>query len=357
MSSRARLAVVVGGAIALWGAAGADFLPAQGRFGPGRMAQPKLPDLHVDGTVEAVRPGLLQVVSGTGQTWVLRVAPDAKTQITGKATPDFLGPGQCIAFVADVDVKRSRVEQPVTKITLFNPSLDQPLGAGPDQGLGGNLFGEKGKEKNGERGRPPLGPGFGPGAGLGPGGPGQGLGPGAGAGFGGGADAAAIGTQDARGSGRRSKSASSSGLGGKAAPATQSLEVRGQITSNKGGKVTLHVPNAPFKAALKIEIADSAEIDVQLSSPAALTLAQKGDKVRARGLQLGEAMGQAREIELTLGQTLGAAQAKKRPPAKTERTPRSKKAPEADEKAPGPAGAQDTDQKPAAKPPASKDEG
>jgi len=354
MSCRARLAVVVGGAIVLWGAASAEFLLAQGRFGPGRIPQPRLPDLRIDGTVEAVRPGLLQVVSSTGQAWLLRVAPDAKTQITGKATPDFLGPGQCIAFVADVDVKRSRVEQPVSKITVFNPSLDQPLGAGPDQGLGGIIFGEKGKEKKGERGRPPLGPG----AGLGPGAPGQGFGPGAGAGFGGGADlGAAGGGSDARGAGRRSRSGSSSGPGGKAAPATQSLEVRGQITTNKAGKVTLHVPNAPFKSALKIEIADSAEIDVQLSSLAALTLAQKGDKVRAHGLQLGEAMGQAREIEITLGQTLGAGQAKKRLVAKTERTPRTKKAPEAEEKAPGPTGDQDSDQKPAAKTPASKDEG
>ena len=68
-------------------------------------------------------------------------------------------------------------------------------------------------------------------------------------------------------------------------------------------------------------------------------------------------MGQAREIELTLGQTLGAGQAKKRPAAKTERTPRSKKAAEAEEKAPGPTGDQDSDQKPAAKTPAPKDEG
>ena len=158
MSSRSRLAVVVVGAIVLWGAASAEFLLAQGRFGPGRMAQPKLPDLHVDGTVEAVRPGLLQVVSSTGQTWVLRVAPDAKIQITGKATPDFLGPGQCIAFVADVDVKRSRVEQPVSKITVFNPSLDHPLGAGPDQGLGGSFFGETGKEKKGSEAGRPLAP-------------------------------------------------------------------------------------------------------------------------------------------------------------------------------------------------------
>jgi hypothetical protein len=109
------------------------------------------------------------------------------------------------------------------------------------------------------------------------------------------------------------------------------------MASFKNGKATLHVPNAPFRGALKIEIAEGAEIDVHLSTPAAVTLAQKGDKVSARGQQfLGEQAGQASELEITLGQTLGAAHAKKRPaPAsKAERTGRSKRGAEPEEKAP-----------------------
>ena len=100
------------------------------------------------------------------------------------------------------------------------------------------------------------------------------------------------------------------------------------------GKATLQVPNAPFRGALKIEIAEGAEIDVDLSSPAAVSLAQKGDKVRARGQQLGEQAGQVNDLEITLSQTLGAAQAKKRPAPKAERTGRSKRAAEPEEKAP-----------------------
>lgn len=320
----ARLAKVVGGALAVWATAAVVLVSAQGRLegrlGKGAMAQPRLPDLPIDGTVEDVRPGLLQVLSNSGQSWVLRILPQARIQITGKATPDFLGPGQCIAFVADVEVRRARVEQPVSKLVLFNPSPDRPLGAAEDQGMGLSLFAEKGGENKAQRGKPPFGaaPRFGPGPAFGPGleeGP-------------------ALGSKEPRAGSRRARSGPV-GPGGRAAPATQSLEVRGQITSFKGGKATLHVPNAPFRGALKIEIAEDAEIDVQLSSLAAVALAQKGDKVHARGQQLGERAGQVSDLEITLSETLGAGQAKKRPASKAERPGGSKRAAQPAEKAPG----------------------
>ena len=343
MLSCARLAKVLGGILAVWGAAGVILVSAQGRldgrFGKGQIPQPKLPDLHVDGTIEDLRPGMIQVLSAnSAQSWLLRILPQARIQATGKATPEFLGPGHCIAFVAEVDVRRARVEQPVTKLVVFSPSPELPLGAAEDQGLGLSHFKEKKKR---DRAKQPVAPGFGPGAGFGPGQgfgpgmqPGPGFGPGAGPGFGPGVDAGpGLGGGEPRSSGRRAK-AGPLGPGGKGAPASQSLEVRGQITSFKAGKAALQVPNAPFRGALKIEIAENAEIDVQLSGPAAFSLAQKGDKVRARGQQLGEQVGQIDDLEITLSETVGAAQAKKRPAPKAERTPRSKRSAEPEEKAP-----------------------
>ena len=243
MSCRWRV-VVLGGILAAWTAAGGMSVWGQGRLAPGRFPQPKLPDLRLDGTVDDLRPGLLQVQSNAGQPWLLRIAPDARVRVTGKATADFLGPEQCIAFIADVDLRRSRVEEPVSKLMVFNPSPEWPLGAFQDQGPGSSIF-EKGTQKKGEGAKPGVGPGFGA-PGFGPGQQGPAVGPG----FGAGADAGAFGGGDARTGGRRSKSAAA-GPGGKDAPATQSFEVRGQITSFKGGKLNLRVPNTALQRSLE----------------------------------------------------------------------------------------------------------
>jgi hypothetical protein len=182
----------------------------------------------------------------------------------------------------------------VSKLLVFNPDLEWPLGAVEDQGPGSGIF-QRGTQKNGERGKP------GPAA----------QGADAGPAFGAAPDAGAFGKGDSDTGGRRPKSASA-GPGGKAAAAPQSLEVRGQITSLKGGKMSLRVPNAPFKGPLKIDIAENADIDLDLSNPDAVTLAQKGDKVRAHGQQFSERMGQARELEITLSQPAAARNTKKK---------------------------------------------
>ena len=324
MSYRARLAVVFAG-ILVSGLAADGPLWAQGRmdgrFNKGRVPQVQLPELRLDGTVEEIRPGLLQILSNQGQPWMVRVLPNATVRVTGKATADLLGPGQAVGFIAEVDVRKSRVEQPVSKLIVFTPSPDWPLGASENSGTGASIF-DKPKEK--EKKGPPAA-GFGPGA-QGPGmdpGFGADAGPGPGA-FGG----------DTRPGGRRSRSGPA-GAGAKVAAPTQSLEIRGQITSFKNGKATLHVPNAPFRSALKIEIAENAEVEVDLSAPAALALAQKGDKVHARVQQIGERAGQATEIEVTLTQAVNSGQPAKRAPAKAERPPRAKRAAEPGDAPPG----------------------
>ena len=93
-------------------------------------------------------------------------------------------------------------------------------------------------------------------------------------------------------------------------------------------------PTPPFKGPLKIEIAENAEIDLDLSVPSAITLAQKGDKVQTHGQQTGERMGLARNIEITLAQPASAGYSKKRPAGKTDRTARPKQPAEAEEPAP-----------------------
>lgn len=321
MWGSARWPVVLCCAGVFWAAGLVGWLGAQGRFRKMPAVEPRLPELQLEGTVEDVGPGVLRVRSQAGQTWVLRLIPDAIVQVTGKATAEFLSAGQCIALIADVDTRRNRIEAPVTRLTIFNPDPERPLGAAPSQGFGGVLEGGSGQgKKRGEGMKVPFGP-------MGPFGPGPGLGPGMGPGLG-----PAEGSQPgweppARGARRGS---SGSTAGGKGGPLVQRLEVRGRISSIKAGKVALHVPS--FKSTLKLEIAKEAEIDVDLTSPSAVGLAQKGDRILARGRQVGEHAGQVNEVEITLSQPLGAGPAGKRGPAARERTGRSRGARESEAK-------------------------
>ncbi len=336
MGSRRRLAVILGCAGALWLGMGAGALWAQRRVGRGEAPpQPRLPELTVQGTVEDVRPGFLKVATNAGQTWVLRVLPNAKVQVTGKATREFLSAGQYIRFVAEVDTRRARVEQPVSKLTIFTPNLEVQPGAFPETGLGGG-FGEKadGEKKAGERKKPAFGQSAGLGAGLG-----FGLGAGPAPAF-------------APGPGGGRKGGPGGGPAGKGAvPANQTFEVRGQISSIKAARVTLHVPNQHFKSALKIEIAEDADIDVELAGPNSIAVVQKGDKVQGKGSQLSENTGGLLEVEIALGEPLGSGQAKRKPPAKTERTTRSKRSGDAAEPAERPPAGEKGGRKPAHKAP------
>jgi hypothetical protein len=123
-------AVVIGGVIVVAAAMGGS--PASGQRvirGPilQPVPQPKLPDMSVDGTLEDMRSGVLQVLSGTGQTWLVQVAPSATVRVKGKAAADYLAANQTIAILADVDVKRSRIEGPVGK----TPGLQPDSGLAP----------------------------------------------------------------------------------------------------------------------------------------------------------------------------------------------------------------------------------
>ena len=70
----------------------------------------KLPELATSGAVEGLFPGGIRIKSDAGQTWLLQMQPTTKVLLTGTAKVDFLMPGQCISFTAEVDARRAKLK-------------------------------------------------------------------------------------------------------------------------------------------------------------------------------------------------------------------------------------------------------
>jgi len=246
-----------------------------------------LPVLETTGIVDAVVPGYIRILSGQNQLLVLQVLGTAKCQLTGKAKPEALGPGYYVRFLAAVN-KRGMVEDKITKLTVFTPTTFRQPGAEPDSGMG-TTFGPRpgaDKKKGEEKAKPA---------------------------FGAGAAAAAEAGKAAAGA---HKAAGAVGAGAKGAGA-EVYDVRGVITGVPNGKVKLHVPNTYFRSSLTVEIAEDADIDVELDDPMAYTLARKGDKIEVKGrLALGGDRGFAEELDIILGEPLGSSQDAKKAHAK-----------------------------------------
>lgn len=270
-----------------------------------------LPPLQTVGTIEAVMPGYIKFESESKQTWIVQVLPNARCSLTGKATRDALAPGFFIRFVAEVN-KRGAVEQKVGKLTIFTPSQTRQVGAEPDNGLG-TTFGPRPGDEHAAGAKPK--PAFGAGIAM----PDPVLAAGA------------------------KKAASQSG------GSSQVYDIRGQIVGVTNGRLNLHVPNAHFRSSLRVEVAEDADIDVELDDPMCYTLARKGDQVRIQGRQGLGNRGIAEEIDITLSEPLSAPQQEGKKPAKGAR---AKHGTEADE--PGKAGERKAEKKDADAPDSAK---
>ncbi|MGO8748490.1 MAG: hypothetical protein ACLQNE_21145 [Thermoguttaceae bacterium] len=276
------------------------------------MVPANLPELTVTGDVVAVVPGYVRVASSADRTWDLQITPKTKIGVKGKAKADYLAAGDCISFVANVDVRHARVtDEKINKLTLFTPDNRRPLMAiRGGTGLSGmdNKAGEPGNA--GAGGGAFAGNPFGGAAAQGDG-------------FGG----------TEKPSGRKGMASGKKGAKGAAAP--ESYEIRGEITSIRNGKLTVSVPTDDFKPVLKnVAVAEDAEIEVDLSGPDAILVARKGDKVEAHGRQMSESMGYMDDkLQITLVEPLSAGKVKKKPGAKLEHGAKSKRGKDADSSA------------------------
>ena len=261
-ASRPRIAVFLGAGLLMTAQAGpvcAQF-PGQ-RPGPAVMVQP-------GGTIEALRPGFLQIKSLTGQQSIIQLLENTTVHVIGMAKVDVISPGTFISFVAEVDKRRSEVQGKVGKLTIFTPSAERPLGAFPG-GAAGAALGADPFGANPAATQPPA--------------------------------AAAD-----------------------AGPPVETFEVVGQIKGiDKNGKLMVFVPNQYFKPAVEIEFTEEPEIHLELTGLAMLRFVKLGDKVQARGRQVAPNVAQVTELTVQLAEPLTTVKSKEPKKKPTRRTPRS----------------------------------
>lgn len=279
MSSRSRVVVILA-AVALCLVVVLDSaIHAQVRQFPQQQGNQRqqgqmrnLPQLDLQGTVDYVAVPGLKLTSDAKQTWMLRVTTETKVEIKGKASQDKLVPGTYIAFTAEVNKKGARVDEKVKEVTIFTPSNRMQVGAVPE---GAGLSGMSGLNVGGSD--QPFG--------------------------------AAAPAAGGKGAGR-SKGAAKNAAKAAAGKTTETFEVKGQISSIKSGKVTLKVPNDYFKASLRFELAEDAEVSVDIEGTLAScgplpSLIKPGDRVEVKGVQMAENAGNVSELKVTLGGAAG----------------------------------------------------
>jgi hypothetical protein len=292
-----------------------DWAHAQQAQRPGAMVQqkalPKPGEWTINGKLAGIRPGpILQVEMQGGQSMFVRMQRDVRIRMTGKAKVDFLAPGHCISFVAEIEKRTGRATAAVDTLTLFTPTDRKKLGALPDQG--NSSFGKpkaaKDKDKEsasaGSDKKAKAKDDFGDLT------------------FGGGREKTASGLRPA-------------GAGKSATAPSETFEVNGQIKQIRNGRITLLVPNIYIPKTVQIEVSDDPDIDVEIGDPNYLQLAQQGDSVVVRGTQINEQVGMAAEIELAFSKPLTAGTGtagRKHAPAKSG-SMRGKKAAAADSEA------------------------
>lgn len=263
------------------------------------LKQPKLKDLpkfNLSGTLEHIEPGRIELTTDAGYTWTLMPKRDLKVELTGKSKPAILAQGQYVEFLAKLDIKQGATVDKVIRMTIFTPDKRRMPGISPDLGFG-DL--EKATLKKQHHA----------------------------------ADSPETEKQPET---SKSDSPKEKGYvpGGDSPPKPEekktsakvdSFVIHGRITGiDKKGKLTVQVPVNPFtKNSLLIEVADDAEITVELNDVSALLLVQKGDHVQASGEQTGETMGMAGNLRVRLNHVAGEAPPPKKSPAKTDHSSKS----------------------------------
>ncbi|MBW3596982.1 MAG: hypothetical protein KY475_06870 [Planctomycetes bacterium] len=102
-------------------------------------------NLSMDGVLQGVQAGLLQVVSEEGEPWLVKVeARPENVTYQASAEPGWLRPGMFVQFKGRFD-NRGKAMAPVSQMTVFTPNAETRLGAYPDESLQAtaDLFGDE----------------------------------------------------------------------------------------------------------------------------------------------------------------------------------------------------------------------
>ena len=86
-----------------------------------RAAEQPKEQLTASGTIKAVYPGLLQIVTGDGQQWRIGVgARPLNISFTGAADKSWLRPGMFVQFTGSFN-KRGQAQSPIQEVKAFTP--------------------------------------------------------------------------------------------------------------------------------------------------------------------------------------------------------------------------------------------
>ena len=232
----------------------ADRIRAQ----PAPQAQP-LPTFNLSGTLNALNANGFVLTTEAGFTWLLQAKRDTKVELTGKAKPAFLAPGQCVNVFATLDLHEGTMQGKARRLTVFSPGDKRAFGILPDLGFGELEEATRARQQTSEK--PP-----------------------------GSTDQTDEAVSKAEPD-QVSHSDAKEPQNKRRRPAkTGSFAINGRIIGVKNGKLTVQVPPNPFvPTSLTIEVAEDADIDVELTGLSALRLALSGDHIQASGDQVADA--------------------------------------------------------------------
>ena len=213
--------------------------------------------MEASGVVNSLAPRGLQIVSSDGRAWILMVRPDAKVELLGTAEPSFLRPGQLVRFIAQVDRKRGLVDEPVGSLLIFTPNfskIETQLGVFPAEPAPGAEDLPGGVGHQGALPQPAVSSAPNPSRRAHP--------------------------KDSP----RGDTASPRSL-----PEKIRLDIRGRLSgiSKQGKLLVVLPPNAFLRGTLEVPLAENADIRVDWSEAGAFMMAAPGDRVRAKGVQVG----------------------------------------------------------------------
>lgn len=97
--------------------------------------------VSASGTIKAVGPGVMQVMSAEGDQWQVALGPKAEVFVSGTASPSFLRPGMLVKFSGKFNKKAESVE-PLSSITVFTPRAEKPRQGGEGEAGGASDFGK-----------------------------------------------------------------------------------------------------------------------------------------------------------------------------------------------------------------------
>jgi hypothetical protein len=85
------------------------------------------------GTLEAIGSGRIKIIDSAGNERILIVNQQTTVKTTGEATAEFLKPGLCVEFTAEVDAK-GKVSTKVDELSIVTVTKEKPAGVFSESG-------------------------------------------------------------------------------------------------------------------------------------------------------------------------------------------------------------------------------